>query len=111
MEDSTQALDDLSKVFEAMDNILEQIDAKEAEVLNRVFLRFCVLFGKEIDFKQVRRVKDPQNANQWAYYYKYGVKFEEYFLMSRVLVVDVVDGKPDYKLNVKFNPELLRDDE
>ena len=108
-EKSTTDHSDLLAAFDQVDEWLEEIQKQEDEAVDRIFLRFCLLKGKAIDFDQVRRKRFPANPNLWTYYYKYGTP-EQYFLLTRELIVEMGDEGIKRHLRIVFNPELLKED-
>jgi hypothetical protein len=101
--------DDLLNAFDQVDEWLEEIQKQEDEALNKIFLRFCLLKGKAIDFDQVRRKRYPANPNFWEYYYRPGTP-EQFFLMSRELIVDLGNNGVERHLRISFSRELLKED-
>lgn len=101
--------DEMLKAFDVLDGWLEEIQKQEDEALNKIFVRFCLLKGKVIDFDDVRRKRYPANPNFWSYYYKPGTP-EQFFLMSRELIVNLGTNGVERKLNISFSKELLKED-
>ena len=108
-EKSNLAPNDVMEAFDRVDDWLEEIQKQEDEALNKIFLRFCLLKGKAIDFDQVRRKRYSGNPNFWSYYYKPGTP-EQFFLMSRELLVKCGDGRVERYLNIIFSGELMKED-
>jgi hypothetical protein len=108
-EKSNMEPDAMLEAFDRVDEWLEEIQKQEDEALNKIFLRFCLLKGKAINFDYVRRKRYPANPNFWSYYYKPGTP-EQYFLMSRELVVSLGVNGVERTLRISFSPELLKED-
>lgn len=108
MNGQTQSTE-LLTALEAVDETLARIQKQEDEAIDRIFLRFCLLKGKEINYDHVKRVKNKSNPNLWSYYYKPGT-IEEFFLLKRELIAEVKDEQPVYKLNIVFNSFLLKEE-
>jgi len=100
-----EILRDLSPV-EILEDILEQITKREEDCLMRVYTRFCFLRGLPVDFNNVARQTYELNPNKWDFYWIMPGTEVRVFLMSRELIIE--DSQP--KLNIIFNPELLKED-
>ena len=83
--------------IEAVDSISQQINEKENECLRTIYARFCLLKVKMMVATHVTRRSFKGRPNYWEYWYQSGTP-DEYFLMSRELVVE--DGEPETEYHV-----------
>ncbi len=95
------------EAIEAIDEISEQINKRENDCIDKVFVRYCLLKGAPLDMGRVRRKNYPDRPNYWEYYYLTNLGVQA-FLMSPELVVT---PGADHVLNIKFNPMLLTEDQ
>ncbi len=98
------------EVFEAIEQIADQIKVQERECLERVWCRFCLKKAILADISKVTKMDFDAHPNKSEYWYKMGMK-DQYLLMTAELFADVVDGKTNFRLQVDFNKELTKDNE
>lgn len=109
MEDLKQpeeVISEIENIDAAIDDIINQVQAKEKSALQNIFTRFCLLKVVAPDFNKVKPRHYPERQNFTEYYYRNG-NGVMYFLMSSEF--KVVDDKP--VLEILPNKELAYNDE
>ena len=84
-----------------VDDLLKQVQAKEAECLTTIHARFCLLKGVKININDLHPKEIPGRGNYWEYWINLKGQIP-YLLMSREL--KIVDNEP--VLEITFNKEL-----
>jgi len=93
-------------------DIKDQINVTERECLLKILWRYSLLKSVLTDFNKIVRVDFDDRKNYWEYYYPINDDGTlKYFLMSRELTVNVIDGVPDIKLQIDYNTNLVTNNE
>ena len=108
IEKSDLKPEEIMEGIEALDsmieNIMNQVRAKETECLRSIYTRYCIRYGKMMDFSNVENINEGKNVT--SYWIDFGTK-EQFLLMRSTF--EVVDNMPILK--VDFNPALAFNNE
>ena len=100
-------LEEVTQVANPAADLLKQIEIQEAECLNQILTRFCLLNGLKIDILKCETREFPDRPNYWEYYYRGNAPklpgIMVHFLMGRELLIE--NNQP--VLNVTFNKDLM----
>jgi hypothetical protein len=88
-----------------LNKLFAEIKEAENEHLKKLYLRFCLLKGKMVDFEKLKLVDFPGRPNYGEWWYRIGYK-DAYLLMTRNLIAEVIEGTPNFKLEIIPNKEL-----
>lgn len=91
---------------------LKQVAIKEAECLDRILTRFCLLNGLPINISKVEHQIFEGRDNYYELFYIGPIRKSKnikHFLMSRDL--KIVPGQTFPVLEIKFNPDLLKEED
>lgn len=93
---------------ETIKAFLADVQIKEAQCFDRIFLRFALLNGIKQDIIKIDFDDNPQRPNYVGYYYNGTIPkstHQRHFLMSRDLIMKQGEELP--VLNIVFNASLI----
>lgn len=104
-----EADEEMQKAKAQAEEIVQQIQAQEAECLRTIHTRYCILNGLPMAAAADVQCYTPDKRlrpNYREYWFHFGMP-DQYFLMGRDLESDGIN----HTLNITFNKELTREGE